>query len=117
MKMDWTFCAFKKAWLECRLRDHRLAGRPKNLCMWNTQTWTEHIEVTIRSLNMRLYLIRRIMNHIPKKYIMKLVHSLWLSKIRYGIQLWATTRTSGANPIKLFTPQGGVKKIPELPIL
>ena len=24
---------------------------------------------------------------------MKVVHSLWFSKVRYGIQLWATTRT------------------------
>ena len=59
----------------------------------DSQKWNSHMELTIKSLNMRLFQIRRIVNHIPRKHIMKVVHSLWFSKVRYGIQLWATTRT------------------------
>ena len=59
----------------------------------DSQKWTEHIKITVKSLNMRLFQIRRIINHIPRKHIMKIVYSLWFSKVRYGIQQWATTRT------------------------
>ena len=43
---------------------------------------------------MRLSQIRWIKNHVPNKHLMKIVHSLWMLKVRYGLQLWASPRTT-----------------------
>ena len=32
-------------------------------------------------------MIRRIANQIPKKKVLNVVHSLWMSRLRYGLQL------------------------------
>ena len=39
------------------------------------------------ALNHRLFIIRRIAQHIPSNKLMTVVHSLWVSKLRYGFQL------------------------------
>ena len=63
-----------------------------------SQKWTKHIEETILALNRRLYQIRRIKNHLPKNQLTKVIHSLWFSKVRYGIALWARTRYTATEP-------------------
>ena len=64
-------------------RSTRLLG----IQVQDTQKWSEHINEIIKSLNMRFLQIRRIINHFPKKHILKVVHSLWFSKVRYGVLL------------------------------
>ena len=46
------------------------------------------------SLNQRLWVIRRIMRQIPKDKIIGVIHSLWVSKLRYGLQLCTKVRIS-----------------------
>ena len=51
------------------------------------QGWKEHFNNTINALNKRTFAIRRIAAQIPHKNIIKVVQSLWMSKLRYGLQL------------------------------
>ena len=37
-------------------------------------------------LNQRLFAIRRISNHIPRDKVRQILNSLWISKLRYGLQ-------------------------------
>ena len=46
------------------------------------------------SLNHRLFVIRRVSQHIPKCKMMNIVHSLWISKLRYGLQLCTKVQLS-----------------------
>ena len=46
----------------------------------------------ISALNQRTHLIRRLRNHINPEKLRRIVDSLWTSKLRYGLQLWATVR-------------------------
>ena len=46
----------------------------------------------ISALNQRTHLIRRLRNHITPEKLRRIVDSLWTSKLRYGLQLWATVR-------------------------
>ena len=39
------------------------------------------------SLKHRLFVIRRVAQQIPKTKLMNIEHSLWMSKLRYGLQL------------------------------
>ena len=41
-------------------------------------------------LNQQTHLIKQLRNHICKEKLRKIVDSLWTSKLRYGLQLWAT---------------------------
>ena len=52
-----------------------------------SQEWNVHLKSLMSSLNQRLFIIRRVSQHIPKCKIMNIVHSLWVSKLRYGLQL------------------------------
>ena len=54
----------------------------------DSQKWNLHINETVKALNYRLFQIRRIKNHIPPQHVMKVIHSLWMSKVRYGITRW-----------------------------
>ena len=59
------------------------------------QNWNTHFhgkKGLIKTLNQRLYLIRRISNHLPKKKLKKIIDSIWTSKLRYGIQLCTQVR-------------------------
>ena len=52
--------------------------------------WKEHFSGTnglISALNKRTFTIRRIRNQLPKKEVKKVVQSLWMAKLRYGLQL------------------------------
>ena len=52
----------------------------------------------ISSLNSRLYIIRRLKNHVSSKSVLKMVDGLFTSKIRYGLQLFGRVRVSGNDP-------------------
>jgi hypothetical protein len=42
----------------------------------------------IATLNSRLYIIRRMISHVSKKSVLKLVDGMFMYKIRYGLQLY-----------------------------
>ena len=56
----------------------------------NDQKWTNHFwgkGGLLQALNHRLFVIRRIANHIPKDKLKTVASSIWMSKLRYGLQL------------------------------
>ena len=57
-----------------------------------SQEWNIHLKSLKGSLNQRLFVIRRVMRQIPKDKLMTIVHSLWMSKLRYGLQLCTKVR-------------------------
>ena len=57
-----------------------------------SQGWSRHLAGLEKSLNQRLFLIRRISRQIPHDKIIGIVHCLWMSKLRYGLQLCTKTR-------------------------
>ena len=46
----------------------------------------------LSALNSRLYIVRRLKNHLSTKSVLKLVDGLFTSKIRYGLQLLGKVR-------------------------
>ena len=58
----------------------------------DAQDWTEHFNTLRTNLNQRLFVIRRISRIIPRNKLLNIVHSLWLSKLRYGLQLCLKVR-------------------------
>ena len=52
----------------------------------------------ISSLNQRLFLIRRLKNSINKEQLVKVANSIFMSKIRYGLQLLGTVRLKTQDP-------------------
>ena len=48
----------------------------------------------IPALNSRLFIIRRLANQIPADKMKNLVDSLWMSKLRYGLQLCIKVRVT-----------------------
>ena len=62
------------------------------------QGWKEHFNNTINALNKRTFAIRRIAAQIPHKNIIKVVQSLWMSKLRYGLQLCNRVRLTENDP-------------------
>ena len=60
------------------------------------QGWKEHFygkNGLISSLNKQLFTIRRVANQIPQENFLQLAHALWMSKLRYGLQLCTNVRT------------------------
>ena len=58
--------------------------------------WKEHFygkNGLINALNKRLFAIGRVANQIPKEKLTQLAHALWMSKLRYGLQLCTNVRT------------------------
>jgi hypothetical protein len=56
----------------------------------NDQKWTNHFwgkGGLLQALNHRLFVIRRIANHIPKDKLKTVASSIWMSKLCYGLQL------------------------------
>ena len=53
----------------------------------------------VNALNHRMFTIRRIRIQIPKKDVIKIVQSLWMSKLRYGLQFCCQVRTKNDDPI------------------
>ena len=62
------------------------------------QDWKEHFNSLLNSLNKRTFAIRRISNKIPKIEVIKVVQSIWMSKLRYGLQLCNQVRTKTEDP-------------------
>ena len=63
----------------------------------DNQGWSEHFKGRkglINQLNKRTFAIRRIANQIPNNQIIKVVQSLWMSKLRYGLQLCNAVKIS-----------------------
>ena len=63
----------------------------------DNQQWKSQIHGkggVLASLNSRLYILRRMRNHLTKKSILKLVDSIFISKVRFGVQLYGSVRTS-----------------------
>ena len=52
-----------------------------------SQEWNLHLKSLKTSLNQRLFVIRRVMRQIPREKLMTIVHSLWMSKLSYGLHL------------------------------
>ena len=59
---------------------------------WKTQVYGKG--GLLSALNSRLYFIRRLKNHLALKSVLKLVDGLFMSKLRYGVQLLGKVRTS-----------------------
>ena len=60
------------------------------------QKWTSQITGTggvIPSLNSRLYLLKRLKNNINSERLRRVADSIWTSKLRYGLQLYAKVRS------------------------
>ena len=65
------------------------------------QKWSNQISGkggVIPSLNSRLYMIKRVKNNLNKERLRKVAESIWTSKLRYGLQLYATVRTEDSDP-------------------
>ena len=56
--------------------------------------WTSHSQSLKSALNQRTSVIRRMKNHLSGPKIKKIVDSIWTSKLRYGLQLCASVRTT-----------------------
>ena len=52
----------------------------------------------ISSLNSRLYIVRRLMSHLSLESVKKVVDGLFISKIRYGLQLLGKVRLTNDDP-------------------
>ena len=65
------------------------------------KNWKEHftgINGLIGSLNKRTFCLQRIRNQLPKKEMLKVIQSLWMSKLRYGLQLCNQVRVKSDDP-------------------
>ena len=68
----------------------------------SNQKWSEHIYGTgglISSLNQRLFFIQRLKNSIGHSALLKISHGLFLSKLRYGLQLLGCVRWKESDPL------------------
>ena len=66
------------------------------------QKWNDHVYGKgglINSLNQKIFLILRLRNFLNNKAIIKVAESIFMSKIRYGIQLLGKVRLTGTAPI------------------
>ena len=54
--------------------------------------------VTNKKLYQRLYALKRLKNHLPSPKIRNVAESLWTSKLRYGLQIWANVRLTEDQP-------------------
>ena len=67
-----------------------LFGENKQKCFW----W----ETKGSTLKLLLFIVRRIKNQIPSSKLMSIVHSLWMSKLHYGLQLCTKVRLAEIDP-------------------
>ena len=63
-----------------------------------SQEWDVHFKKLTTSLNQRLWVIRRIKRQIPKEKLIGIIHSLWISKLRYGLQLCTRVKITNQDP-------------------
>ena len=62
------------------------------------QKWKEQLTDLTNALNKRTYAIRRVSNQLPKNEVLKVVQSIWMSKLRYGLQLCNHVRLKPDDP-------------------
>ena len=62
------------------------------------QDWQVQLKAVTTSLNQRLFVIRRIQNQLPKDKLLCVVHSLWMSRLRYGLQLYSRSVLKEEDP-------------------
>ena len=67
-----------------------------------SQEWNLHLKSLKTSLNQRLFVIRRVMRQIPREKLMTIVHSLWMSKLSYGLHLCTWVRQAESTPKSEF---------------
>ena len=68
----------------------------------NNQKWNEHIYGTggiISKLNQRLFFIRRLKSSIGQAALLQISHGLFISKLRYGLQLLGSVRWRETDPM------------------
>ncbi len=61
----------------------------------NDHKWKEHIfgkGGVVSSLNQSLFIMRRLSNHLSSPKLIKVAQSIWMSKLRYGLQLFSEVR-------------------------
>ena len=61
----------------------------------DNQDWYKQIQGpggVVSALNQRLFLIKRMKNHINNEQLKKVANSIWMSKARYGLQLYGVVR-------------------------
>ena len=71
------------------------------MTMESSGEWNKHISGVgglIPMLNKRLYLIKRLRNHLNDKNIQKVAESIFMSKIMYGLQLLGKIRWAPSDP-------------------
>ena len=56
--------------------------------------WTEHGEEVLGKLRGVKGLLSRLVAHIPRDHLLPIVHGLLISRIRYGLSLFGSVRTS-----------------------
>ena len=83
------------------------------------QKWNDHIHGTgglLSSLNQRLFLIKRLKNFLNQKALCKVAESIFMSKVRYGLQLMGKVRLSEEDPknIDLWAIQKAQNKLVRL---
>ena len=61
-----------------------------------------HFHELTNSLNHRTFTIRRISNQVPQKQLLKVVQSIWMSKLRYGLNLCNRVRMKTDDPTNKF---------------
>ena len=66
------------------------------------QNWNMHFHDLTTSLQHRTFTIRRISNQVPQKQLIKVVQSIWMSKLRYGLNLCNRVRISADDPTNKF---------------
>jgi hypothetical protein len=68
--------------------DSKLLG----MVIGNDQKWKGHIfgkGGLLSALNQRLFSIKRLSNHLSRPKLIKIAESIWMSKLRYGLQLFS----------------------------
>ena len=83
--------------LVCQEKSAKLLG----LTFDSNQGWQTQIYGpggVIMSLNKRLFIIRRLQNHLSNDSLLKLVDGIFTSKIRYGLQLLGKVRLQPSDP-------------------
>ena len=56
----------------------------------------------LSSLHSRLYILRRLKSHLSKKCLMKVVDGIFMSKVRYGLQLYGKVRLTDEDPTNAY---------------
>ena len=66
------------------------------------QDWKSHLYGKgglTSALNMRLFALKRLKNHIGQKALKKVADGIFTSKLRYGLQLFGKVRRNIEDPI------------------